>query len=494
MMNIQAVIERFPHHRGLILGDVMIDEYLTGDCSRLSPEAPVPVMAVSGVRRVLGGAANTAANVCSLGGRAILIGRVSNDEAGAELGRMAATVGIDFRPLVRGDRTIRKVRILGQQQQLLRLDYETPVESDLDSEGRLLDLVREALPLSSFVLISDYAKGLLTRELCQRVIDLAREARLPVLIDPRPQHASFYERCSVLTPNWKESLGLVGLVDMPITPSNVAMVGARVAQRFGCAVLLTLGAKGMSLFGADGTLVVEQQTAAREVFDVSGAGDTVAATFALSLAAGADHVTAVALATKAAGVVVGKLGTATVFPHEFLRGDDGWDRRLVERQELPGLANRLRASRLRIATINGSFDVLHRGHIHILREARQQADVLIVGLNSDASIRGNKGPDRPLIGQEDRAAMLLALRDVDFVHVFDEPIPNAFIDAVRPDVHVNGAEYGEQCVEADTVRACGAQLHLVGRLPGLSTTDLIHRLTAANTTLSAHGPQGHTSS
>jgi D-beta-D-heptose 7-phosphate kinase/D-beta-D-heptose 1-phosphate adenosyltransferase len=272
------------------------------------------------------------------------------------------------------------------------------------------------------------------------------------------------------------------------------MVGARVAQRFGCAVLLTLGAKGMSLFGADGTLVVEQQTAAREVFDVSGAGDTVAATFALSLAAGADHVTAVALATKAAGVVVGKLGTATVFPHEFLRGDDGWDRRLVERQELPGLANRLRASRLRIATINGSFDVLHRGHIHILREARQQADVLIVGLNSDASIRGNKGPDRPLIGQEDRAAMLLALRDVDFVHVFDEPIPNAFIDAVRPDVHVNGAEYGEQCVEADTVRACGAQLHLVGRLPGLSTTDLIHRLTAANPTLSAHGPQGHTSS
>jgi rfaE bifunctional protein nucleotidyltransferase chain/domain len=163
-------------------------------------------------------------------------------------------------------------------------------------------------------------------------------------------------------------------------------------------------------------------------------------------------------------------------PNELLRGEDGWDRRLVERHELPGLMTRLRSNRQRVATINGSFDLMHAGHVHILREARRQADVLLVGLNSDRSVSQNKGPGRPFVSQNDRAAMLLALRDVDFVHVFDELTPNAFLEAVRPDVHINGAEYGENCVEADTVRAGGGRLHLISRIEGLSTTELSARI------------------
>jgi D-beta-D-heptose 7-phosphate kinase/D-beta-D-heptose 1-phosphate adenosyltransferase len=475
-MAIQAALEQFPRHRGLILGDVILDEYLTGDCSRLSAEAPVPVMTVAGSRAVLGGAANTASNVCSLGGHAILVGQVGRDDAGRQLTALAAGVGIDFRPVTVDAPTVRKIRVLGQQQQLLRLDYETPTEMSIALENHVLDIVREEIDRVSFVLISDYAKGFLSARLCREVIALAHRAGTMVVVDPRPQHAAFYTGCDYLTPNWKESLGLVGQPECAMSPEAIAEIGARVARRFDCHVLLTLGAKGMKLVGPDGAFLVEQAAVAKEVFDVSGAGDTVAAAFALARASGADHQTSVALATRAAGIVVGKLGTATVRPDELLRGEDGRDRRLVERQDLPGLSALLRADHQRIATINGTFDVLHAGHVHILREARRQADVLIVGLNSDASVRLNKGPGRPFVNEADRAAMLLALRDVDFVHVFGETTPNDFIAAVRPDVHVNGAEYGEHCVEADTVRQVGARLHLVARLPGLSTSELLARV------------------
>jgi len=475
-MKLQTLVDQFRDHVGLILGDVMIDEYISGECSRLSPEAPVPVMTVAGSRVVLGGAANTASNVCSLGGHAILVGRIGQDASGQEIRDRTADLGIEFRPVVGRAPTVRKIRIIGQQQQLLRLDYEDPHTASDNQDEAILEIVRQTLPRTSFVLISDYAKGFLNERLTRAVIALAKDAGRIVIVDPRPQHAAMYHGCDYLTPNWKESLGLIGRPDVQATPELIDVVGREAADRFGCHVLLTLGAKGMKLFAPDGNCLVEQATAAREVFDVSGAGDTVVAAFGLALASGADHATAVAVATRAAGVVVGKLGTATVLPNELLRGEDGWDRRVVERDELAGLANRLRSERRKIATINGTFDLMHAGHLHILREARQQADVLIVGLNSDESIALNKGPGRPFIAQADRAAMLLALRDVDFVHIFNELTPNAFLAELRPDVHVNGAEYGEHCVEAETVRAGGGRLHLVARIPGLSTTGLSQRI------------------
>jgi D-beta-D-heptose 7-phosphate kinase/D-beta-D-heptose 1-phosphate adenosyltransferase len=211
------------------------------------------------------------------------------------------------------------------------------------------------------------------------------------------------------------------------------------------------------------------------VFDVSGAGDTVVAIFAAAIAAGCSHLESVGLANKAAGVVVGKQGTATLTIDELLPSNV-LERRIVGRDELAALSASLKAGGKRIVTINGAFDLLHAGHLKILQEARTQGDALIVGLNSDTSVRGHKGPTRPIVGEADRAALLLALRSVDYVHIFDEPIPNAFLEAIRPDVHVNGAEYGEHCVEADTVRRGGGRLHLVERTDGVATSALIERI------------------
>jgi D-beta-D-heptose 7-phosphate kinase/D-beta-D-heptose 1-phosphate adenosyltransferase len=227
----------------------------------------------------------------------------------------------------------------------------------------------------------------------------------------------------------------------------------------------------MSFFSRDGHEHFAEPTVAREVYDVSGAGDTVAAAFALARGAGAGHREAVSVANKAAGIVVGKFGTATVTAAELLGNEE--PARLLSREDLTASSTLLRASGKRIVTVNGSFDLLHPGHLHIQREARRQGDVLFVGLNSDRSVRRYKGADRPIVTEAVRAELLLALRDVDFVHIFDETDPIAFIEAVRPDVHVNGVEYGETCIEAATVRRLHARLHLVERIPGHSTSDLV---------------------
>jgi D-beta-D-heptose 7-phosphate kinase/D-beta-D-heptose 1-phosphate adenosyltransferase len=476
--SLRDIFDTFSTQRVLVLGDVILDEYLVGDCSRISPEAPVPVLAVSTSRSVLGGAANTANNIAALGGRVVLTGAVGDDEAGERLVAQARRAGIEFRPVVDTRPTVRKIRVVGQQQQLLRLDYDTSGGVGPAVESELLAVALEETVSCDIVVISDYAKGCLTARICQEVIARAHELGKLVVVDPRPQHGSFYVGCDFMTPNWKESQALVDRPDGPMTAEAIAETGRLIAERYRTQALLTLGAKGMTLFGRDGTLLVEQRALAREVFDVSGAGDTVVAMFSLALAAGCLVADAVDLANRAAGIVVAKLGTATVTPAELLR-DAAPERALVRRTELAGLANRLRSEGRRIVTVNGSFDIMHAGHLYFLREARTQGDVLIVGLNSDASVRGNKGPERPFIAEEDRARMLLALRDVDYVHIFDEPTPVAFLEVVQPSVHVNGAEYGTDCVEASTVRACGGRLHLVDRLPALSTTDLIRRIRAA---------------
>jgi D-beta-D-heptose 7-phosphate kinase / D-beta-D-heptose 1-phosphate adenosyltransferase len=475
---LRNILAAFRHHRVLVLGDVMLDEYVTGDCSRLSPEAPVPVVAVSSSRTVLGGAANTAHNITALGGQAVLVGVSGDDEAGRQLMTQAVQARIDFVPVTSGRPTVRKVRVLGQQQQLLRLDYESRWQLGPEEERRILDAVKLHLPTCASVVVSDYAKGFLTESLCQSVLAAARAVNKPVIVDPRPQHAAFYVGCDFLTPNWKESRGLLGLPDDDATPETISTTGRLLARKFRTRVLLTLGAKGMTFFDRSGEQLFSEPSIAREVFDVSGAGDTVVAAFSLALAVGCSHRDAVALANLAAGLVVAKLGTATVTAGELLGTEDP-ERTTVSREALAGLAARLRSEGKRIVTINGSFDVLHAGHLHILREARRQGDVLIVGLNSDRSVKSYKGPDRPFVGESDRAAMLLALKDVDYVHIFDDPLPMPFLEEIKPDVHVNGSEYGAECVEAATVRAHGGRIHVVERLPGLSTSGLVARIHAS---------------
>jgi D-beta-D-heptose 7-phosphate kinase / D-beta-D-heptose 1-phosphate adenosyltransferase len=471
----QQFVRKFPHCHVLVVGDIMLDEYLAGDCSRLSPEAPVPILRVQQSRDVLGGAGNTAANLVSLGSRVTLVGLVGSDPAGLQVARRAADLGIDLVALDDGRSTLRKTRVVGQQQQMMRLDYEDTHPLDSATEEMALREVSSRLGAVDVVIISDYAKGLLSEGLCQRIMAEARRRNRCVVVDPRPDHAAFYRHCDYVTPNWRECLGLLGRTERSATPDAIDEAAASLAALLDTNVVLTLGAMGVAFCSRDQQERFHVPTLAREVYDVSGAGDTVVAAFSLARAVGASHADAVALANRAAGIVVGKFGTATLTAHELVQAEAA-SNGLVERDDLAGLAASLRGIQKRVVTINGSFDLLHAGHLYILTEARKQGDALIVGLNSDASVRRNKGPDRPLVPQVQRAEMLLALRVVDYVHIFDESDPIAFLEVVKPDVHVNGAEYGESCIEAPTVKRHGGRLHLVDRQPGLSTTGLIDLL------------------
>jgi D-beta-D-heptose 7-phosphate kinase/D-beta-D-heptose 1-phosphate adenosyltransferase len=470
------VVSKFSQCRALVIGDVMLDEYLSGEASRLSPEAPVPILRVLESRYVLGGAGNTAANLVSLGARVTMLCLLGRDTTGDRLARRAAGLGIEMVPLDDGRPTPRKTRVVGHQQQMVRLDYEDTRPIDAAMEAKVLAEATARIGACDIVILPDYSKGLLTEALTQGIIKAARRLK-PVVIDPRPNHGQYYVGCDYLTPNWKECLGLLGRPEAPATAGAIDDAGRSLAKQLNANIVLTLGPQGIAFFGRDQQERFHLPTVAREVFDVSGAGDTVVAAFSLARASGASHEQALAIANHAAGIVIGKFGTATVTATELLQSRDA-RRGLVVRSGLPELSVSLKGMGKRIVTINGSFDLFHAGHLYILQQAREQGDVLIVGLNSDASVKRYKGSNRPLVPEAERADLLLGLRCVDYVHIFDEADPIAFLEAVRPDVHVNGAEYGENCIEASTVKEHGGRLHLVDRIRGLSTSALLDRIRA----------------
>ncbi len=476
-MDLRDALSRFDALTVLVLGDSFVDEYITGDCSRLSPEAPVPILRVDSgkTRRVLGGAANTAANIAALGGKPVLFTLYERDAMGQIFEGQCAGAGLALEPFSDGRSTLVKTRLLGQRQQLLRLDYEDTRDIEAALESKILAAFKRRLLHAQAVVFSDYAKGLFTAGLAQSLIREAKAAGKPVIVDPRPQHGARYRGCDYLTPNWKESLGLLGRSEIEANTANIREVGNELRERLQAHILLTLGSKGIAFFHRDSGEFFQMPTSAREVYDVSGAGDTVVAAFALAQAAGLSHREAVELANRAAGVVVGKLGTATVTREELLQhASPGAS--LLTRSQLAPLTQLLRAQGKTVVTLNGSFDVLHAGHLHILEEAKSQGDALIVGLNSDASVKRYKSKHRPLVPEAERARMLLALRCVDYVHIFDEKTPMAFLEEVKPDVHVNGSEYGPDCVEAPTVKKNGGRVHIVEKLPGFSTSALLDRI------------------
>jgi D-beta-D-heptose 7-phosphate kinase/D-beta-D-heptose 1-phosphate adenosyltransferase len=417
---IRDLVGRFGQLRVLVVGDPILDEYVTGDCTRLSPEAPIPVLRVRATRSVLGGAANTAANVAALGGQAVLVGVVGHDDAGQRLADLVLERGVTNALVADSRPTSRKVRALGGQQQLLRLDYEDDVPAAAEVVATALDRVRQQIGNADVLVVSDYAKGLVGPAFCQEVLRLARQAGVPVVIDPRPQNAGCYDGCDYLTPNWKEAQALLGDLDGPPTAAAVGDVGRRLAGRFGANVLLTLGAHGIRFFGRDGSQTFDEPARAREVFDVSGAGDTVVAAFALALAAGAGIQESLRLANLAAGVVVAKVGTATVSPGELTAEAEG-DERVVDRATLAHQVRELRSAGRRVVAVMGAFETIRPGNLQLLRDARRRGDVLVVGLRAGT------------IDAQARARVLIGLRDVDFVHVIDDP--DWFLEVLRPDEH-----------------------------------------------------------
>ena len=475
-------LEGFARARILCLGDVMLDRYVLGAVERISAEAPIPIMRVSHEEAELGGAGNVARNVAALGARAELIAVVGADDAGGEIGRLIDKAGqLDGRLVVDRDRpTTVKRRYVAAGQQLLRADHESLAAVAGPAEAELAAAFRAALPAADVVVLSDYGKGALSDGLLGTVIGEARAAGKPVIADPKRADFAAYAGASLLKPNVAELAAAAGAPCN--TDAEIEAAACRLAKAAAIdAMLVSRSERGLSLVPAEGE-AVHLAALAREVFDVSGAGDTVVATTAVALAAGADRIAAARLANLAGGIVIGKVGTATASRDELaaalLAADVSTsEAKIVSRQAALEAVRRWRARGLKIGFTNGCFDLLHPGHVSLLAQARAACDRLVVGLNNDASTRRLKGSDRPVQREAARAVVLASLASVDLVVVFGEDTPLDLLDALRPDLLVKGADYAvEQVVGAAEVRAWGGQVMLAELAEGHSTTETIARL------------------
>ncbi|SNR94566.1 MULTISPECIES: bifunctional D-glycero-beta-D-manno-heptose-7-phosphate kinase/D-glycero-beta-D-manno-heptose 1-phosphate adenylyltransferase HldE [unclassified Azospirillum] len=477
-LSLAEILASLAGARVTIIGDVMLDRFIYGDIARISPEAPVPVLKYDHAREMLGGAGNVAANARSLGADVVLIGLVGEDAAGSTARRLA---GPAARLLARGDGpTTVKTRMIARQQQMLRLDEEKVGPPTADEAAGLLAALNAALPDSDVILLSDYAKGVLAGDLPQRIIAAAKGAGKQVIVDPKGRDFARYRGADLVTPNLTE-LRLASGADCEDDTGVVDAARDLLTRHALGAIIVTRSEQGMSVVTADAA--VHLPTMAREVFDVSGAGDTVVAMLACALSRGAALADAARLANAAAGIVVGKQGTAQVTPGELalaLRQQDAGDidAKIASQDEASAIAAQWRERGLRVGFTNGCFDLLHPGHLSLLRQARAACDRLIVGMNDDASVRRLKGESRPIQNQDARAAVLASLQLVDLVVPFTQDTPLELIQLVRPDVLVKGADYRiDQVVGADFVQGLGGRVLLANLKEGFSTTRTVARIT-----------------
>jgi D-beta-D-heptose 7-phosphate kinase/D-beta-D-heptose 1-phosphate adenosyltransferase len=474
-------IEAFSRSTVLCVGDLMLDRFVYGGVTRISPEAPIPVIRVEDERAMLGGAGNVVHNLVTLGARCTFVSVIGADPEGHELAAMVgAEGGVEAYLLTEPDRpSTVKTRYIAGGQQLLRADRET--DRPL-SEAVANDLTRaacDAVDACDAVILSDYGKGVISDSLAAALIERARAAGKPVVVDPKGTDFGCYRGASVVTPNRHELAAASGMATA--SDDDVVAAARKLIDECGVeAILVTRGQDGMSLVTAGDANHVS--ALAREVFDVSGAGDTVVAVFAAAIGAGVPRLDAVALANVAAGIVVGRLGTAAVFGAELLSALHTSDVLSSDAKVAPAAlaldkVSQWRQRGERIAFTNGCFDLLHPGHLSLLRQAAAQADRLVVGLNSDASAGRLKGPDRPVQGEAARALVLASLEAVDLVVIFDDDTPLALIEALRPEILVKGADYKlENVVGAELVQGYGGAVVLAKLEPGFSTTETIARL------------------
>lgn len=465
--------------RVLLVGDMMLDRYQHGATERISPEAPVVVLAATREECLLGGCGNVAANLAALGAQVTCVSVVGRDGSATEVRALMARAGLSDAGLVEdGSRpTSRKTRVVSQSQQLLRIDEERTHALEPGVERELLARVEAALPATDIVVLSDYGKGVLTRAVLERLCRGGSGVR--VLVDPKGRDYAKYRGAYAITPNKLEAETATGIIlDGEGSTRRAALELCRIAGLH--AAVITLGARGMYCCLADGSREWSVPAVARSVYDVTGAGDTVLSVMAFALAAGADLEDAMRLATVAAGIVVQRFGVVAVTPAEIegaLVDATGSDGKVVDRVELlERLALERRAGR-RIVFTNGCFDVLHVGHLQYLQEARAQGDLLVVGVNDDASVRRLKGEGRPVNRAEDRAALLAGLECVSLVTTFAEDTPLELIQAVTPDVLVKGADWaGKGVVGREWVERHGGRVVLAAVREGHSTTSTLRRL------------------
>jgi D-beta-D-heptose 7-phosphate kinase/D-beta-D-heptose 1-phosphate adenosyltransferase len=466
--------------RVAVIGDLMVDRYINGSVSRISPEAPVPVLLHGNVRIVAGGAANVAANVAGLGADVTLVGYVGADvEAGELRSALAAHPRVDLgRLVVDATRpTVTKTRVMSGRQQIVRIDAENPAAPGAEAEAALIAVGRQAIAQADVVVFSDYAKGVLSDAVVAALIAEANARGVPVIVDPKRRTFEVYRGATLVTPNRKELFEATGIAGSD--DDETVRAAAEASRQFGGDVLVTRAEKGMTLWRQNGA-VTHVAAEAREVFDVSGAGDTVVAALAVALSNRLPLETSIVIANTAAAIAVSKLGTAVVTRAELVAALDqashAEDRAgaLVALEEAAKIVARWQARGSRVVFTNGCFDLLHPGHIALIEAAAREGDRLVVALNTDASVQRLKGPSRPIQDEQARARVMGALRAVDLVILFDEDTPLEAIQALKPDVLVKGADYREdQVVGADFVKANGGRLVLANIIPGRSTSALV---------------------
>ncbi|MCC7272109.1 MAG: D-glycero-beta-D-manno-heptose-7-phosphate kinase [Alphaproteobacteria bacterium] len=468
--------------RVLCVGDVMLDRYIYGTVDRISPEAPIPVLRIQREADTLGGAGNVLRNLLALGAETCFLSVVGDDPAGREIQAIiAAEERVEPHLLTERSRTTPiKTRYVAGTQQLLRADRETVGQVGEALREDLVHLARAAAPEQSVVVLSDYDKGVLRDGVAQGVIAAARAAGKTVIVDPKGSDYGRYRGANILTPNRRE---LAEATQMPVgTAEEIVAAARRLIGRLDLdALLVTRSQDGMTLVERGGA-IHHLPAEAREVFDVSGAGDTVLATFAAAIGAGLSLRDAARVGNVAAGLVVGKIGTAVAHAVEIARALRAIDVGRGEVKMLPFAAalDRVRGWRqegLTIGFTNGCFDLLHPGHVALLKAAHGACDRLVVGMNADESVTRLKGPGRPVQNEAARATVLASLADVDLVVIFSEDTPQTLIEAIRPDVLIKGADYTvDQVVGADFVQAAGGRVLLIDLVPGFSTSATVAKL------------------
>jgi D-beta-D-heptose 7-phosphate kinase/D-beta-D-heptose 1-phosphate adenosyltransferase len=476
-----ATVGRFAERRAWVVGDLMLDEYLRGRVERISPEAPVPVVTVTGRERRPGGAANVAHQLARLGARVRLAGVVGEDEAGRELLAQCGAAGVDAATVATlpGRCTTQKLRVLGHGQQVVRLDWEEPAPPPGLARTLLQGL--DALPPPDVLIVSDYAKGVVSPELVLPLVARMRALGVRVLVDPKSADFTRYRGASVVTPNLRELEAAAGRTLDPKAPAAIAEAARQLVRAAELeAMVVTLGEHGMLVVPREGA-EIPIAGMRRQVFDVTGAGDTAIAVLALGLAAGAALPDAATIANAAAGCTVSEVGAVAVERDEILAALwPGGSPAVLDRAALAQRVKSWRAAGQRVVFTNGCFDLLHAGHLALLHRAAALGDALVVAINSDASVRRLKGPERPLVPEAERAAMLAALDCVDAVTIFDEDTPEEAIRSVRPDVLVKGQDYAlAEVVGRELVESYGGRVELLPLVPDRSTSSLVERIRRA---------------
>lgn len=475
MEHLKTIIPKFENKKVLIVGDLMLDEHIWSTVTRISPEAPVPIAKVKEITHVPGGCGNVATNIKTLGGTPLLIGLIGNDSSGQKLTNALKKNKVSTSYLIKSkDRpTILKSRIIAASQHVIRVDREEHNPIPDKTERQIVSRIKTLVKKVDAIILSDYKKGILSEKVCKEIISLARKNKKTLAVDPKGSDYSKYKGAMVITPNLLEAETASG----ETLPEKAGPKLLKQTQADN--IIITRGKDGLSIFSKSGK-TIHIPAIQREVFDITGAGDTVIATLSLALASGANIKEAAMLGNYAASVAVSKIGTQAVQKDELeeaLEEKELAGTKIKSRNQLTKTIKRLKSQKAKIIFTNGCFDILHLGHARYLREAKKLGDILIVGINSDSSVRKLKGATRPYVSELERAEVLASLECVDYVTIFSEMRPDNLLKIIKPQIHVKGGDYKmKELPEAKLVKSMGGKVIIIPPVKGRSTTNIIEKI------------------